>query len=641
MKNTTFPNIKPYPLGVHAEGDTIRFSFVSRKKDCGVLIYDRKTGKRMHKLAFTEQERIGNMHCKYISDLAPEQIAYQFYEEDEIVPDPYARGFAVKMPYGRERRTQDLKAVLPADQFDWERDSCPRIPYADCLCYCAHVRGFTRHSSSGVVHRGTFAGMQEKLDYLKKTGITTVELQPVYEFTEIPTKEERKRMLGAANPAYAASESDLDMLAPKKCNYWGYKQGYYYAPKAAYAAGEDAGTEFKELVRAFHRNGMEIILQFYFPETVRKTDIMDILRYWILEYHVDGFHLMGNELPMDMIAAEEMFADTKLWYYSFNTDRLYAPEEVPAFRNLAFYNDEYLYAMRKYLKGDDGMLDTVITQMRKIPLKAGRIHYMSNYFGFTLMDMVCYEWKHNEDNGEDNRDGNDYNCSWNCGEEGPSRRKKVQNLRKKQIKNAIALLMLTQSTPLIFMGDEFGNSQKGNNNPYCQDNAITWLNWNDLQRHADIYAFWLEMVQLRKNHPVLHPERECRIMDYLSCGYPDLSYHGESAWRLRTDSYNRHVGIMFCGKYATNKKTEDAFIYLALNMYWEPRSLAMPKLPQGMHWQLIKCTEEISVSAAEAEKQEDEVQEAYIQVPGRSFAVYMGIADQKESGKRKKSSRKE
>lgn len=636
---------KPYPLGAHAEDGAVRFSFISRNEDCGVILYDRNTGRKLRKIAFEQNERVGNIYCKYVTEYAPETIAYQFYEGDNIVPDRYARRFKENFAYGKERKAQDWKAVLPRQEFDWEGDVCPRIPYSESICYCAHVRGFTRHASSKVAHRGTFLGMTEKLDYLRETGITTVELQPAYEFAEMPTEEERREMFSALKTSYMVPEEELDMAFPRRCNYWGYKQGYYYAPKAAYASGDDPCTEFKEMVRAFHRQGMEIIMQFYFPQNIKMLEITDILKFWVLEYHVDGFHLMGANLPVDMIAADELLSDTKLWYYYFNAEQIYNGDEQPKQRNLASYSDEYLYTMRKYLKGDENMLGAVLSQMRQIPQKMGRIHYMTNYYGFTLMDLVSYDRKHNEANGEDNRDGNDLNYSWNCGEEGTSRRRKVTALRHKQIKNAMVMLLFTQSTPLIFMGDEFGNSQKGNNNPYCQDNPVAWLDWNNLDRNADIYCFWKEMTALRREHPILHPETELRIMDYISCGYPDLSYHGQSAWRPRMDSYNRHIGVMFCGKYAKRQDGEDAFLYLALNMYWEPRELAMPKLPAGMKWQLVNCTEEAFLAAEKtagtaaeqrsnsvisetvAENHEEQPSEKEIVIPGRSCAIYVSVPD--------------
>ena len=626
MTKFEYTNVNPYPLGAHAENGTVRFAFVSAKEDCGVLIYDRESGRKLHKLPFSPHERIGNIHCMCLTDISAADISYQFYEGDDIVPDRYARRFTGPVAFGKERRLQTWRAVIPVRAFDWENDQRPGLSYSESVCYCAHVRGFTRHVSSGVEHRGTFLGMAEKLDYLQDTGVTTVELQPVYEFAELPTELERREALRGRG-AYMTSEADMDMLLPKKCNYWGYKQGYYYAPKAAYAAGEDPCSEFKEMIRAFHKRRMEVVLQFYFPGSVKPLEITEILKFWVLEYHVDGFHLMGENLPVNLIASDELLSDTKLWYYHFDTEQIYKGQEPPEAVNLAAYTDEYLYAMRRYLKGDEGMLDNVLYQMRRIPDGMGRIHYMSNYYGFTLMDMVSYDGKHNDANGEDNRDGNNCNYSWNCGEEGPCRRKKVLALRHKQIKNAMVMLLFTQSTPLIFMGDEFGNSQKGNNNPYCQDNAVTWLDWNDLRKNADIYDFWRELVKLRRDHPILHPGQEMKIMDYISCGYPDLSYHGQSAWRPRTEGYNRHIGILYCGKYARLRRDEeDAFIYLAMNMYWESRELALPKLPAGMKWRLAKCTEERGLSAGEQN----------LVVPGRSCCVYISVMDEAERKKGKR-----
>lgn len=650
--------IRPYPLGAHAYKGAVRFSFVSKSENCGVIIYDREMGKRLHKLPFAPEERIGNVYCKCLAGVDAEKISYQFYEDDNIVSDRYARMFAGKAAYGRERRLSNWRAVIPRDEFDWEGDKRPRIPYSECICYCAHVRGFTKHSSSGVKHKGTFRGMVEKLDYLADTGITTVELQPAYEFAELPTEEERRNYLLSAKPAYMSSEADLEMIFPKKCNYWGYKRGYYYAPKAAYASGEDPCTEFKEMIRAFHKKGMEVVMQFYFPKEVGTIEITEILKFWVLEYHVDGFHLMGETINADLIAEEDLLTDTKLWCNYFDIRKIYGGQ-TPAYCNLASYGNDYLNDMRRYLKGDDGMLDAVLSQMRCIPHGMGRIHYMSTYEGFTMMDMVSYDGKHNEANGEDNRDGNNYNYSWNCGEEGTSRRKKVITLRRKQIKNAMTMLLFSQSTPLIFMGDEFGNSQKGNNNPYCQDNAVSWLDWNDLNKNADIYAFWKEIVRLRREHPILHPEGELKLMDYISCGYPDLSYHGQSAWRPCTDSYNRHIGIMYCGKYARlSRGEEDAFFYLALNMYWNPRELAMPKLPQGMKWQLAVCTEndamaserrvmdkdvrtsDVGMTENQTGSNEESAIERVISVPGRSCCIYMSVPDGTRKGKKAKSRKK-
>ena len=379
--------------------------------------------------------------------------------------------------------------------------------------------------------------------------------------------------------------------------------------------------EFKELVRELHENDMELVMQLYFPEDVKRNEIAEILRFWVLEYHVDGFHLLGTDMPADLLAADEALADTKLWYYHFDTDHIYEKGEQPLYPHLAEYNDAWYYDMRRFLKSDEGMLNSALYHMRHIPEKAGSIHYLTNYFGFTLADLVSYDYKHNEANGEDNRDGNDTNCSWNCGEEGPSRRQKIKQLRKKQIKNAMCLLLLSQSTPLIFMGDEFGNTQKGNNNPYCQDNAVTWLDWTNTEKNAELLDFWKQLIAFRREHSILRPQRELRLMDHKACGYPDLSYHGQNAWRPQTESYFRYIGLLLCGAYAEPEDEKDTFLYLALNMHWEDHELALPRLPKGMGWKRAISTENGEGEKCESDPVSDE---AVKRIPARCIEVYVG-----------------
>ena len=588
---------KPYPLGVHRESDGIRFSFVSRFSSCGILLYDKKTGAELDKIPFTQEDRIGNVYCRTVKNRNADAVSWLFYEEDRRVPDERGRAFPGRGAYGKDAGAEDFKAAFPAEGFDWGQDRFPRIPYHQAIAYCLHVRGFTKHASSGVKCRGTFAGLMEKISYLKEIGVTTIELQPAYEFAELPLAEESAegfQGMGAGAPVRESFSQPYRAGADqkKRLNYWGYKKGYYYAPKASYAASKDPAWEFKELVRMLHENHMELVMQFYFPEEVRQSEITEILRFWVLEFHVDGFHLMGGNLMADMLAADELLADTKIWYYRFDTKNLYHREGETGYPHVGEYNDSWYYDMRRFLKGDGGMLNSVLYHMRHIPDKAGDIHYITNYYGFTLADLVSYDRKHNEDNGEENRDGNDYNCSWNCGEEGTARKKKTRQLRMKQMKNAMCFLLLAQSTPLIFMGDEFGNTQKGNNNPYCQDNETAWLEWDRMKRNRELLEFWKMLTAFRKEHPILHPAKELRLMDYIACGYPDLSYHGQNAWQPQTEGSYRHIGIMLCGKYARAGEGEDSFIYLAMNMDWVSQELALPKLPKGMEWSTAFATGE-------------------------------------------------
>lgn len=607
--------LKPYPLGAHAEAGRIRFAYAAKAASCGIILYDRQTGKLLRKEAFSAEERIGNIYCKYMEGLQADQISYQFYEEGQEFPDPYGRSFQSRKRYGKLKDVCDIKTLIPVEEFDWEGDEHPRLSYSESVGYCIHVRGFTAHSSSGVTYKGTYRGIIEKIPYLKETGITTLELQPSYEFLELEPEKDP-----VLNYCFQPQERE------PKLNYWGYKKGYYYAPKSGYAAGEDAVTEFKELVKALHQNGMELVMQFYFPREVRAVSIPEILRFWVLEYHVDGFHLMGTDLQVEVAASDPLLSDTKLWYYYFDTDVIYNRNETLDSPNLACYRDDYLYTVRRFLKGDENMLENLLYQMRRIPPKMGRVHYLTNYYGFTMMDMVSYDYKHNESNGEENRDGTNYNCSWNCGEEGNSRKLKIRELRRRQIWNAYTILLCTQSMPLIFMGDEFGNSQRGNNNPYCQDNVTAWLDWRDLQKHQELYDFWKKLVQFRREHPILRRDQEAKLMDYISCGYPDLSYHGRNAWRAQTESYNRHIGILYCGKYALKPNgKEDDYLYLAMNMHWESHELALPKLPKGMRWERVFATGE-----------ETAAEEEYIrQIPARSTAIYCSVTEQEGTVRRK------
>lgn len=587
-----------YPLGQEMSG--IRVSFPSEEEECGVLIYQRGNGRLLKKHAFLPQDRLGSIRYGVITGIPAERISYLFYSGDKVFPDRWARAYELRGKYGTPRSPRDYRAVIDDVPYDWGLDACPRIPYEDAVCYGMHVRGFTMHSSSGVKARGTFAGIGEKLDYLEQLGITTIELQPIYEQIELRQREsggqpqERYGEYGLRGQpglsGLSLQPGEYEASLQPRLNYWGYQEGYYYAPKRSYAAAEDAATELKDLVKALHTRGMEMILQFYFPDNIPTDEVLNILRYWSWAYHVDGFHLMGGALQIHAIATDPALSDRKLWYYDFPTEQIYGYEKVPAYRNLAVYNEGYQQELRRFLKGDEGLLQAAAQRMRCNPLQKGVINYLTDYAGFTMMDLVSYDRKHNEDNGEDNRDGSDCNYSWNCGAEGPSRKKQIMALRMKQLRNAFALLMLSQGTPYFFMGDEFGRTQRGNNNPYCQDNAVTWVNWKDLEKRSDLYAYVQGLIRLRRRHSIFHLERECRLMDYRSCGNPDLSYHGSEAWRPSWERYNRHIGILLNGAYG--REENEGCWYIAVNMHWESHDFALPKLPRGQTWRKVFCTED-------------------------------------------------
>lgn len=612
-------NRSPYPLGAYKKNDKIHYSYASKNADCGILIYKKGTDELLEKIPFLSTERVGHIYFKDISGYEYDKIEYLFYEGDAFKADPYGKAFSKCKKYGEARGEKDLKGIVSVDDFDWQDDVNPCIKHEDAIVYGVHVRGFSAHPSSKVQGKGTFAGLIQKIPYLKELGVTTLEFQPIYEFVEL-------------------EEDKVDEIShirfKERLNYWGYKRGYYFAPKAAYSDSLDAVRECKEMIRELHKNGLEAVLQFYFPNSVTADEIIEVLHFWLLNYHVDGFHLMGEGLPVTALAKDALLADTKLWFYDFDIENIFGNQrKAPEYKNLAVYKDDYYYQLRKYLKGDDNVLPGVLSQMREIPKFTGKVNCISNYYGFTLMDLVSYDRKHNEDNGENNQDGNDYNFSWNCGEEGKTRKKKVLSLRNSQIKNALSMLFFSAGTPFIFMGDEFGRTQKGNNNPYCHDDDITWVNWKEAEKNKEILEFFKLLCKLRSGHGVLRRASEARIMDSLSCGYPDLSYHGQNAWRLETDGYLRTAGLMYCGSYAVKPDgSEDDFLYFGMNMHWEEHMLALPRLPQGLKWKILLQTNEEEADTNNT----NTLDELRIQIAPRSVCIYISVPDEKATRKKGK-----
>lgn len=583
---------KIYPGGVTVcEDGSVNIAIAMESPDCGIIFYN---GKEELKIPFEQDFCSGNLY--YISlkgiDIS-KYNQYCFYDNGKMFVDSYA-----KCIYGNERYGKvpgALRGGVYKDVFDWEEDAKLQIPYNKSIIYQLHVRGFTKHNSSAVKNKGTFEGLVEKIPYLNELGITAVELMPAYEFLEM----EKKFMEDSKLPMSFQEEEPV-------LNYWGYKQGYYFSPKQSYSAGDNPVYSFKSLVKELHRNGIEVIMQFYFPDEITKSYIAEVLRFWVCEYHVDGFRLKGNRIPADMIATDPVLSDTKLIYYGFPFGEIYG-NNVPGYKNLAVCNEEYMYDMRKFLKSDERMLGSVLHHMKVNPKDHGIIHYFTESGGFTLSDLVSYDRKHNEDNGENNLDGNPYNASWNCGAEGPTKKKAVLELRLKQMKNAVLLNLFTQSTPLLLAGDEFSNTQKGNNNAYCQDNAISWLNWNDIEKNKEFFDFYKDAISFRKEHGLLTMSKEYTMLDEKAYGYPDLSYHSEEPWKCSYDDLTRHFAMMYCGYYSEDEKEKDTFIYLAVNMHWIPHGFALPKLPKKLKWHLVYDTDKKVGRREEELKNQSEV----------------------------------
>ena len=590
-----------FPLITQKTPDGIRFCLESRSSDCGIIIYDLKSGDEIKKVPFEPSDRLGNLYCKTVSDLDSDSISYLYYSGTSKITDARATGLIHGRSYGMAVK-EPLKAVICDEDYDWEGDRRPDHRFEDSFWYLLHVRGFTKSPTSGVKNRGTFAGITEKIDHLTSIGVTTVELQPAYEFIEWDGRPALEPSFGPVSFANRTGDKDLYTAntesimsagnsgsASDRLNYWGYKPGYYYAPKESYSSSKNSVREFKDMVKALHSAGIEVCMQFYFVPDFPESEILEILRYWVVNFHVDAFHLMGQSIPMRLVSTDSLLAGTKLLSDHLENINFASLRECNDKRCIGLYADDFQYPLRRILKSDEGMVSDTLSMLRSNPEDHGRINFFTSYRGFTLMDLVSYDRKHNDENGENGRDGSDFNFSWNCGEEGPSRKKKIRDLRIRQIKNALSLLMLGAGTPLIFMGDEFGNSQKGNNNPYCIDSSVTWLDWKDEGRNPEITEYLTELMELRKKYKVFHKNRELIMADNENCGYPEISYHSETAWRVSAEYYSRSFGVMYC------ENQGKSLLYCAVNMNWESEKFALPRPPKGYGWKMINSTDPASL----------------------------------------------
>ena len=546
------------------------------------------------------------------------------------------------------------------------REAAPEIPYEDSLIYRLHVRGFTMDRSSGLEagKRGTFEGVMEKIPYLKELGVTTVELLPVYEFEELQAEGEAASLPPGSlswnkTPGYLTGLAPAERvktaggrergLSPgkqeKKINYWGFTPlAGRFAVKQAY--GGEAGL--RRLIQALHREGMELVADLYFDGSEPVGYVLDVLHAWAFRYGADGLHLIG-QIPERAVLTDPYLAGKKLWMEELPEEALKAPAGIqpgagrqagpgrPAEKagktgglekkTLAVYNTGFQNDMRRFLKGDEGLLYTAADRLGCNPAGAARINFMANTDGFTLSDMLAYNRRHNEANGEQNQDGTEENYSWNCGEEGPSRKKAVQELRLRLWKNAVLMTLFARGTPLICAGDEMGHSKKGNNNSWCQDNRTEWLDWKDLEKHREQLAFFRYAAALRREHPVLRMPRGASYTDYLSKGLPDVSLHGESAWKLEPENGGRQLAFLCYGAYAEGG--DDSF-YIGYNMHWEPHDFALPALPEGTPWELLIDTSEPFTEKGPRELPDQRM----IRIPPRTAVVLIGRSREEKRNKK-------
>ena len=609
---------------------------------CTLLLFKPQAPKPYARIPFPDSYRIGDTYSMLVYDIKPEEFEYAFsfdgpyepakgllFNEENVLLDPYSRAVTGQRKWGEKPeggKDFEYRARVVKSNFDWGNIKQLEQPFEDLVIYETHVRGYTKDKSSGVSAPGTFAGLKDKIPYLKDLGINAVELMPIFEFDEM--------------------ESARVVDGVQLYNYWGYNTVSFFAPNTSYAFNEEhnhEGDELKSLIKALKENGIEVILDVVFNHTaegnemgpcfsfkgidnnvyymltpdahyynfsgcgnvmncnhpVVRSFIIDCLRHWAIEYRVDGFRFdlasilgrdqngapMANPPILESLAFDPVLGKMKLIAEAWDAGGLYQVGSFPSWNRWAEWNGRYRDDMRSFLKGDDGMAGNAITRItgsRDLYSPESRGHKASVNFltchdGFTLYDLYSYNEKHNEKNGWNNTDGDNNGHSWNCGAEGETDDPNVNGLRRRLIKNAFAALLCSRGPAMFFAGDEFCNTQFGNNNAYCQDNIISWLDWSRLEEFKEIHDFVRHMIQFRKEHPILR-----KMTKPSSCQFPEISVHNGTPFNASTDYKTKLIGIMYAGR--NEEDTEDDIVFYCMNAYWEPLVMQLPVLPNGKHW---------------------------------------------------------
>ncbi len=633
--------------GVTIQEDIILISsHAPEHADCKLLLYPRDNGKVL-KIPMKAQESRKTLYTVGIQGLDWENYDYNFEINGQEVVDRYAKKITGREIWGDEKRRpvlQSAEAFVPQSEqkqqvelnvpkshhcskdeksvkvkssfyfsgFNWNRDKRPTISKEDMVMYKIHVRGFSMGMRKTIKNRGTVGAVWRKLDALKNMGITTLLFMPLYEFEEFLALDESKEQQNPQN----------------LINCWGYTIGSYFAPKASFLA-ENNPDELKHLILKMHEKHMECILEFYFPEKLNPLFIIDVLHYWYREYHVDGFHIIGNALAAELLAQDDMLSGCKLLFGSFDEKLAQNPERFGP--ELFTYNDDFLYETRKMLNHHGGSIYEFVCQMRRQQSHQGFVNFIAENNGFTLWDVFSYEQKHNELNGEENKDGNYWNYSSNCGQEGFSRKHSVMELRKRQVRNALAVLFFAQGVPMIWMGDESTNSQNGNNNAYCQDNEIGWKDWKNSELCRGMVNYVQALAQIRKKYGMLRSPNPYRLMDYENAGCPDLSYHSDDGWKIDFNMNRGFVGMFYSGAYSGSSEN----IYIAYNFQYFSQKFA---LPGGMEWKLLLNTAK-DASVLEEPEYLGEIRE--IQVEEQAVCLLTGKPASAKKKRKKSSRRKE
>lgn len=652
---------------------------------CELLLFHRAQEEPFAVLPFPEAYKIGDVYSMIVYGLNIDEFEYAYrvdgpycpekgllFDKNKILLDPYAKAVAGQRTWGI-RWDHTYHARVVKDRFDWGDMPQSKKELCDLIIYELHVRDFTHHPSSGVQHRGTFSGLMEKIPYLKELGINAVELMPIFEFDE------------------TMNSRTVDGKQLLEC--WGYNTVGFFAPNSSYAAANEhnqEGTELKTLIKALHDNGIEVILDVVFNHTSEGNEkgntfsfkgfdnniyymltpdgnyynfsgcgntlncnhpvvqqlILECLRYWTINYRVDGFRFdlasilgrnedgspMNNPPLLRTLADDSILSNVKLIAEAWDAGGLYQVGSFPASGRWAEWNGRYRDSLRSYLKGDSwNAWDAAWSISGSGDLYGGYydnthsnyagynscVNFLTCHDGFTLYDLYAYNDKHNEANGWNNTDGANDNRSWNCGAEGETDDPEVLSLRRRMIRNACAVLMCSRGTPMFLAGDEFGNTKFGNNNSYCQDNITSWLDWRMLEKNKDLFEFFKFMIAFRKKHPVIHKQLPTSV-----CGMDPIHTHNLNAEETDIPRDARTFCVSFAGY--DKEKGKDDLIYVAVNTFWEDVTITLPNLHRRGAWHLsVNTYGDGNGHYCYPEGQEVRIDRSFVMRP-RSVAVFTG-----------------
>mgnify|MGYP000685691020 CR=1 FL=1 len=621
----------PIPLGATPQENGVNFSlFVEHTDPVLLQLHDIHTLEVIDTMEVSY--RTGQIRHLFLGQVAlPLAYSYRILSEEfksfELV-DPYAKALATPINWGRNHaKYRPVALALPAQPFDWENDSPPHLPKEDLLIYEMHVRGYTQDSSAHAKHPGTFLGVIEKIDHLLELGVNAVELMPVHEFNE-----------NEYPPA--------PLLPSPLCQYWGYSSVNFFALMNRYASSSTPGAvinEFKQMVKALHKAGIEVILDVVFNHSAegnikgpiysykalgkevyylmdKKGDfanytgcgntincnhpvviqmILDSLRYYVTEFHVDGFRfdlasifyrgpddsLLQKPAVLSAISRDPLLSSVKLIVEPWDAAGLF---QVGGFytdsTRFTEWNSYYRDDVRRFIKGDKGIKGKFATRLagsedlygHEQRLPRNSLNFNTCHDGFTLQDLVSYNRKHNEENGEQNADGSNHNDSWNCGVEGASEDPNILNLRERQMKNFHLALMVSQGVPMLLMGDEYRHTRLGNNNSWCQDNPLNWFQWDNKNNNAHFFRFYRMLIQFRNSHPLLHHRK------YLKDS--DVAWHGKKPFQPLWDHEEHFLAFTLIDH------DHGRDLYVAFNAGDQETEIELPELSGERFWHWIANT---------------------------------------------------